>query len=129
MPSPVQHYAWWLYACILAVYTGFALGFAYMDGKAPVFSKRNAKSLRAILVVHAVFLAIVLELLWMVNHFKSSLPNWMTEETDHLHGSASIYGVVLIVLFLAIAFLERRWIFVESRTEVPETQNRLSRKA
>jgi hypothetical protein len=124
MTSSTQHFAWWVYVCILAVYTGFALGFAYMDGSAPVFSKRNAKPVAAIVLAHGTFLAIVMAFLWFANYIRALLPNWITEETTH--GTTSIYEIMFVVGFLGIAFAERRWIFVESCAGGSETGTNLS---
>jgi|SRR5579872_1072358 len=119
MTSSTQHFEWWVYGCILAVYTGFALGFAYMDGRAPIFSKRNARPLTAIISAHGAFLVIVMLFLWSANYIRPLLPNWITQET--IHGTTSIYEILFAVAFLGIAFVERRWIFVESRADASET--------
>ena len=79
-----------------------------------IFSKRNSRTLSAILWAHLLFLTILLVMWKFVSYLDPHLPDWMT---SYIGRGGSAFNMFFIVAMLVMSFLERRWLYVEPEDE------------
>jgi hypothetical protein len=112
---PTGHLAWLLYVAAAVVYTMLEFGVSFTNVRTPIFSARNARPAYLVIWTHLVFLAILMELLWLstIAHTSlyNSLPGWTTVNISR--GDTTL-DLVSLLLVLILGKVERRFIFVES---------------
>lgn len=118
--DPLQHFSWWVFAGVVAVYTSMTFtGFVYKQG-ALVFSKQNAKPPSRVLSIHAEFLVILLVLMWLSSKSFSRLPGWMTDAITVRGVTISICDLAFVVGMAVLLLFEKRLIFAEVEGQIPD---------
>ena len=113
----LQNFSWVKYAFWGAFYTILGLlGLVKMSEVRLIFSRQNARPLSAILVIHAVFLAILLGVMQNAAYIAPFLPNWMLEQSQSRRGRGStFFGFLFVLTLVALLVIERRWIYVPNK--------------
>lgn len=112
--DPLVYFSWPTYFVFGAIYTAFAFSGELSKEGPLIFSKRNARPLSAVFIVHLAFLTILYGFLRVATYMEPSLPNWLTKDVGR---SVSVFNVFFLVALLVMQFIERRWLFVESEPE------------
>ena len=109
------------YALLAAVYSTFVFtGEASKDGPL-IFSKRNARSIFQVLLMHGAYLVSLLCILQIASGVVPRLPFWMTD-TFAVRGSRVSFADILFALVCAVmCFIERRKLYVKYGPEIPES--------
>lgn len=103
--------AWLPYGGSAATYSAVVFHSEFPGG-ARIFSKENARSLRVILAIHTAFLAILLYAVHVAVASFPFLPSWLTVTVSR--ANTTLFEFIFIVIFTAVALLERKWLYVDS---------------
>src|ERR1039457_4632127 len=71
-------FPWWDYLASAAAYTAFIFIGEVSKRQRRIFSKRNPRSSRATLWIHAIFFLLLLEYIQAATFLASALPDWLT---------------------------------------------------
>jgi hypothetical protein len=122
--DPQQHDAWLIYVIVAVGYTVFLIGWCYIKSNAPIFSKRNSRSIQMVILAHLVCVAILMELTWLVIYVYPSLPDWLTgEEFSGRDSNRSVFSFLVFFGLAAFGLIERRWIYVEVESETDDSDS------
>lgn len=82
-----------------------------------IFSNHNVRSISGIIFIHSAFLAVLLMLMWIGVFTYPFLPGWMTGMFKSRGSEYSALDILYILVMIAMHYIERRYIYVESATE------------
>jgi hypothetical protein len=124
MANPQHHYEWLIYALVAFVYTMLQFGISFTNWSTPIFSNRNSRKPSFVVLAHLMFLAILMKFVWLAFYvyqsLYSALPDWMT---INIRRGVTPLDLLFVLTVLAIGFIERRWIYVESNTLDPSPKD------
>ncbi|MGA7342687.1 MAG: hypothetical protein WBE72_21785 [Terracidiphilus sp.] len=111
----LRYFSWLNFAFIALVYSVLIfVGKISKDGPR-IFSRRNARQVLQILVLHSSFIIILLLLVRISNQLVPILPYWMTDTFNAGRGARlSIADLMFVAIAAVLAFIERIWIYLES---------------
>jgi len=114
----LRYFSWIAFVIVSLVYSAFVFrGELSKDGPL-FFSRKNARSTRDVLASHSAFLVFLFCFMRVFNFIVPSLPYWMTDTFNAGKGNRlSIADFVFMALTAVLAFVERRWLFVERRDD------------
>jgi hypothetical protein len=118
-----MHQALLIFVALPVVYSVSFFGWCFLAEKAPIFSKRNSRSMLSVICGHTTFLLILVILAQMALRFYPSLPTGFTELS--IPGKAgvrhSFFELLCIFCILAIGVAEKRWIYVDRGLDESES--------
>ena len=119
----LQHFPWANYILVGAGYTVLVFWVSFTNGSPRIFSRQNVKPLSAILMTHLVFLAILMEFLWIASGNLRFLPNWWTDRSIALNRvRQSPLEFMFIIVMGIMYFIERRSIYEEAGSDPSHTE-------
>jgi hypothetical protein len=105
-----QYFSWWVYLGSTLIYSAFVFSGELSKDGPLIFSKRNARSTKMIIVIHINFLMALLLLMKLVCSIDPSLPDWMTR---HIGRGVTSLDLLFIIAMMLMGFIERRTLYVE----------------
>jgi len=108
--------ALFIFVGVPVLYTVYFFGRCYLVDKQPIFSRRNAVPVATIIARHAVIWFLVIALARAEFRIYPLLPGWLMAGSvpDFMGKAFSAFFVFCLALVVAIAELEKRWIYVDS---------------
>jgi len=109
-------------AFLAALYTAFVFSSEFSKFGGPrIFSKENARTAPQIIATHAAYLTMFLCLLRLASYIVSTAPHWMTNTFDAgRHLRLSIFDLLFLAVWVTLALIERRHLYVESESDSAE---------
>lgn len=111
--NDLRYFSWGLFVPVYLIYSAFVFSGELAKDGPLIFSKRNARSTREVLVFHCAFLVILFCLMRVFNLLVPNLPYWMTDTFVARGSRLSVAHVFFIVLAAIMVYRERKWLFVE----------------
>jgi hypothetical protein len=124
--DPLQFFSWWVYGGVAVAYTALVFNGELSKAGPLIFSRRNARSRLEIVIVHLACLSILLALMRIALYIYPTLPNWMTDTFNGRGSAHSAFDILFIVVMIALHYIERRWLYVESETDSSGTEDKSS---
>jgi len=115
--------AWLLYGGSVVLYSAVVFHGEFPGG-ARIFSKANTRTLRVILTIHVMFVAILLYALHVAVASFPFLPNWLTITVSR--ANTTLFEFIFIVIFTAVALLERKWLYVGSDSRAGSVEDHVN---
>jgi hypothetical protein len=115
--DPLQYFSWWVYGFTVVTYTALAFHGELPRKGALIFSRRNARSSQEIITIHLAFLLALLLLMRAAIYIYPILPDWMTDTFNGRGSAHSAFDILFIVVMIALHYVERRWLYVDSETD------------
>ena len=118
--QPLRYFSWLRFSIVAAIYT--AVVFWLADKPFP-FAGRGAAWRRQVLLVHAMFLAVLLFCFQFCPYIVPILPFWMTDTTIGRRGTKSSFiECVLYFGVFGMALFERWWLYSESKATAASSE-------
>jgi hypothetical protein len=114
-PQEVLRYFNWLgFTALVLFYSAFVFR-GELSGDGPlIFSKRNARSVLQVLILHFSFIVILLLVVRVSNQLVPILPYWMTDTFPLGRGArGSVADLEFVAIAAVAAFIERKWLYRE----------------
>lgn len=107
----LSSFSWFWVAAYCVICSAFVFrGEMSKDGPL-IFSKKNVRSVRQVLIAHLMFLTILLALYRVAIATYLYMPNWMSERASR---TGSWYDIFFLIAVLLFAQIERKWLFLPS---------------
>jgi hypothetical protein len=114
----LQYFSWWAYLVVALIYSAFVFRDEVSKEDRQVFDKQNLVYLPNVLLVHVAFIATLFALLRIIPYILPALPYWMTNVFKPGRSlSASIADILVVLIGVLMAYLERRRIYAESASD------------
>ncbi|MDR5725979.1 MAG: hypothetical protein RB191_00765 [Terriglobia bacterium] len=120
--APFQIFEWPTYFVIGAIFTVLLFSQELSAREARIFSKKNARSSTAVVLIHLAFLSVLLGFMMLAPYIKASLPNWLTDTFNARGSEVSIFDIFFIFGMIGLHLIERRCVYVESEEDVSGTE-------
>jgi hypothetical protein len=124
--APFQFFEWPTYFVFGAIFTALLFSGDLSAREARIFSKQNARSSTAVVLIHLAFLAVLLGVMMLARSIKPSLPNWLTDTFNARGSAVSISDIFFIFGMIGLHLIERRWVYVEFETNISDPGNNSS---
>jgi hypothetical protein len=122
-PQEVLQYSSLLgYAFLAALYTVFVFSSELPKFDGPrIFSKENARTVPQMIAIHVAYLTMFLCLLRLASYIVLTVPLWMTNTFNAgRHLRLSIFDLLFLAVWVTLALIERRHLYVESESDSAE---------
>jgi hypothetical protein len=111
----LRYFNWLAFAALAFFYSVFVFTGRISKDGLRIFSKRNARTVLQILVLHSSFIVILLLLLRISNQVVPVLPYWMTDTFKAGRGARlSVADLMFVAIAGVLGFIEQIWLYVES---------------
>jgi hypothetical protein len=125
----LQYFSWWGYAFVAAAYSALVFSGELSKDGPLIFSRRNARVLSQILLIHVAFLIILLCFLRISSYIVPSLPYWMTDTFRARRTRVSIADIIFFLAAMVMLFIERRKLYVESAPSASDSEGESGRSS
>jgi hypothetical protein len=120
----LEAFSWVRYAVIATLYTGLALFTRTSFDPREIFSRKNARSVESVLLIHGQFLMGILAVLLLAARVFPHMPGWLTDNTFSHHRSA--LDTLFIAGLVGATMVERKLLFITVKTDDDSSNDRVA---
>ena len=107
----LENFPWGWFAALAFIYTAIVFSGELSKDGPLIFSRKNKRTSREVLVAHLSFLAILLALYRIAVALDPRIPNWMANFAGR---GGTWYEILFMGIAVVVGLVERRWLFVQS---------------